>query len=71
MIKLKTQTWYYIYTDGKEFFLSENAPVRDDSKKNWHHPELGYRCYLKPFWIDNPVCSKNIQEFYNFNEKTS
>jgi len=63
MIQLKSQTWYYLYTDGKEIYLSEDTPTRSDKDKCWYHPELGYKIYGKPFIIYKQTSSENIQEF--------
>ena len=63
MIKVKSLTWYYIYTNGVQFCISEDAPVLSDIDKRWHHPELDYIITERPFFIGDPKASENIQNF--------
>ena len=70
MIKLKSQTFYYFYlSEENEIYISEEVPILDDEKKGWYHPKLGYRCYLTPLYIGDPVSSENVLEFYDFKEE--
>lgn len=65
MFRLKPLVWYYIYIDidKADIFISDEPPVRSDKDKCWYHPELKYKCILKPFIRQDPKVSANIQEF--------
>jgi len=63
-IKLKSETWYYIYTDGKDVFISEDAPVRSDENHNWYHPSYKWKICGSPIKIGDPESSENIQDFF-------
>lgn len=66
MIKLKSQTFHYIYTDEKDFFISEDAPIRSDKEKKWYHEDLGYRC-INFVVVKKPEISSQLQDFYAVN----
>ena len=70
MLKLKSQTPYYVYTDGKELYISEDEPIRSDKDKCWYHPKLGYKTHGCPFIISDPKSSSNIKEFICEEHKT-
>ncbi len=45
MHKLKSETWHYLYTDGKDVFISETEPIFNShiepmfsKDKRWYHP---------------------------------
>ncbi len=70
MHKLKTETWHYLYTNGKYFFISDTEPIKESEKATkWFHPgwkffgiyigKNKYRC-IHPFWIGNPKCLMKI-----------
>lgn len=60
MIQLKPKTWYYVYTDGENVFISEDTPSRIN--RTWFHPN-GYKVNGPPFYIADPKSSQNISEF--------
>ena len=74
MIKLKAETWYYQYTDGKNFFISDIAPIREDQHwyypKHRYHSKHQYRIAGIPFRVPDPESSGNINEFTRFKDVT-
>ena len=67
MIKLKSETFYYIYIDGDEVYISEDEPTRPDNS-GWIHPKLHYRC-TRSFYLSEPKSSGNILEFIEESKK--
>ena len=60
--RIKKQTFYYIYIDGDEYFITKTPPIFDKEKR-WHHPEYKNRCTLSPLWIDDHEKLEQITEF--------
>lgn len=73
MIKLKSETWYYVYTNGKDVFISETAPIKEDQHwyypKRWYHFKHQHKVTGVPIWIADPESSGNIAEFIEFGER--
>ena len=61
MIKLKRETWYYIYTNGEDLFISDDSPIRD--KKEWRHPELPLKITRQLFYTPGLKSSEDIIKF--------
>lgn len=62
MIRLESETWYYIYTDGENIFISTDSPIRT-KKRPWYHTKWGYKMLYPPLYIRDPKSSGNIVEF--------
>jgi hypothetical protein len=64
MNQLKPDTWYYAYTDGKDLFVSDDAPKRNSKLRCWLHPDRNdLRIAGAPFRFETDS-SKNIKQFY-------
>ena len=60
MIKLNNKTYYYMYVDNNDAYISDIAPVKENNE--YQHPELGYNCYSS-FYVD---CSDiKLETFYS------
>ena len=63
MIKLKSNVFYYLYTDGKDIFISTDAPTKSDKDHKWYHPDHKYTVCGKPWMVGEPTSSNNLKEW--------
>lgn len=54
--ELKPNTWYYLYTDGENLFISDDPPVKEsESSSAWFHfdkKNLFLSTRIPPFRFD-------------------
>jgi len=61
IIKLKANTFYYLYVDGDGYVITENPPVRRDGG-GWWLPNSNLEC-KNAIRLSDPKSSNNILEF--------
>jgi hypothetical protein len=74
LIKLDTETWYYMYRNEHEAFFSSVSPIRDSPSnrtseealkrplgKGWYHPQNRSLKCTGFIYVDS---SNNIEEYY-------